>query len=137
MRRTDRLKSPLSIGETLHKSRNPILAEVMDRYRALTPLNTAWTRSIAQPLCRHARPVALKNGTLTVHADSSVWASVLRNTEQSVVAGLRNSGLTEIRALHIRVSPSPTPQNNPSADRNAGHHSKLRRLFAQLRKALD
>jgi predicted nucleic acid-binding Zn ribbon protein len=108
----------------------------MDRYRALTPLNTTWTRAVAQPLCRHARPVALKNGTLTVHADSPVWANLLRNTEQSVVDGLRNSGMTEIRSLHIRVSPPPAPQNDPPAD-ESGYNSKLSRLFAQLRKALD
>ena len=137
MRHVDRSKKLTSIGHTIRTSQNPVLAEAVNRYRALTPLNTAWTNSVDQTLRRHARPVDLKNGTLTVHVDSSVWANLLRNTEQSIVAGLRNSGLDEIQSLNVRISPPTTLQTHPPAGEDGGNNLKLSRLFAKLRKALD
>ena len=137
MRRADRSKMRTSIGHALHTSRNPVLVEAVNRYRALTPLNTAWTNAVDQPLRGHARPVDLKNGTLTVHADSSVWANLLRNTEQSIVADLRTSGLSEIRNLYVRISPPATLRTHRSTGESGRDNLKLSRLFAKLRKALD
>ncbi len=138
MRSADRSKSFSSIGQTLNRSRNPVLEEAVDRYQALSPLNTAWQRSVAQPLCRHARPVSLQGGVLTIHAESPVWANLLRNTEQSIVAALRDAGLNDVQGLRIRISPpKSTPTNNPPADERDEDNEKFKRLFAQLRKALD
>lgn len=137
MSRTDRLKTAVSIGQALNRSRNPVLEEALDRYRALTPLNTAWGRSVDQPLCRHARPVALRDGVLTVHAESSVWANLLRNTEQSVVSVLRDAGLSEVQCLRIRIAPPALTPGNPPAEERDAPDPEFTRLFAQLRRALD
>lgn len=137
MRRADRLKTFASLEQTLRRSRNPVLQEAVNRYRELTPLSTAWGRSVAEPLCRHARPVALEQGTLTVHAESPVWANLLRNTEQSVVSALRDSGLTGLRKLRVRIAPPSESGTAPPADERVEDDPEIRRLFAQLRKALD
>jgi len=136
MRRAGRTVSFSSLGQTLRRSGNPVLEEAMDRYRALTPLSTAWSRAVSQPLCRHARPVSLQDGVLTVHAESSVWANLLRNSEKSVVSSLRESGLSEARSLRIRISPpNPARDASPAAGQEVDE-SKFRRLFAELRRAL-
>ena len=140
MSRAGRTNTFASIGQALSGTRNPVLAEAVDRYRALTPLSTAWNQAVSQPLCRHARPVALDDGVLTVHAESPVWANLLRNTEQSVVSALRESGLPEARSLRIRISPpNPAPARNtpPADERGEGDNPEFSRLFAQLRRALD
>lgn len=137
MSRADRTNSFASLGQTLHRSRNPVLEEAVDRYRALTPLITAWNQAVSQPLCRHARPVSLRDGVLTVHAESPVWANLLRNTEQSVVSALQAAGLTDARSLRIRISPPNPAPNAPSADEQEDDNPEFRRLFAQLRRALD
>ncbi|HSH43369.1 MAG TPA: DUF721 domain-containing protein [Arenicellales bacterium] len=126
-----------SIAQALRQSRNPVLAEAVDRYRELTPLNTAWNGAVSGPLCRHARPVALRDGVLTVHAESPVWANLLRNSEQSVVSALRDSGLSEVRSLRIRIAPPKPAQDKPPTDDQEADNPKFRRLFAQLRRALD
>lgn len=139
MSRAGRTKSFASIGQALRRSRNPVLAEVVDRYRALTPLNTAWHQAVPQPLCRHARPVTLQNGVLTVHAESPVWANLLRNTEQSVIAALGKSGLSELQSLRIRIAPpNPAPARTATpADEREDSRTDFSRLFAKLRRALD
>lgn len=137
MSRADRKVTFASVGQTLHRSRNPVLEEAVDRYRALTPLVTAWNQAVSQPLCRHARPVSLRDGVLTVQAESPVWANLLRNTEQSVVSALRDSGLSDARSLRIRVSPpNPAPSTPPAAEQE-NDYSEFKRLFAKLRRALD
>lgn len=137
MRRTGRTEPFTSIGQALRRSRNPVLEQAVDRYRALTPLGTAWDQAVSQPLHRHARPVSLDNGVLTVHAESPVWANLLRNTEQSVVAALQASGLPETRSLRIRIAPPAPARNASPADERVESDPRLKRLFAQLRRALD
>lgn len=138
MSRADRSKTFASIGQALDRSGNPVLEEATNRYRALFPLNAAWQRAVDAPLRQHARPAVLRDGVLTVHAESPVWANMLRNSEQSIVASLRESGLDSVQSLRIRISPpSPAPENAPPAEKRHGDTPKLRRLFAQLRKALD
>ena len=141
MRRAGRTESFASIGQALRRSRNPVLEEAVDRYRALTPLSTVWNQAVSQPLCRHARPVAQENGVLTVHAESPVWANLLRNTEQSVVSALNASGLSETRSLRIRIAP-PAPARDAAPAAAQAHDDpelepELKRLIAQLRRALD
>lgn len=136
MHRADRSKTFTSIEQALRRSRNPVLEEAVNRYRALTPLNTAWTRSVPDSLRRHARPVALQEGTLTVHAESPVWANLLRNTEHSIISSLRGSGLTEIRKLRVRIAPPPGPAAAvPSSGMD--DDPEISRRFEQLRKALE
>jgi len=137
MRRADRPKSFTSIGQSLNHAGNPVIAEAASRYRALSPLNATWQQAIEPPLCRHAQPVALREGTLTVHAESPVWANLLRNNEQSIVASLRQAGLADVRNLRIRISPPAPTADAPPAETRDDDSDKFRRLFEQLRKALD
>jgi len=138
MSRADRSKTFASIGQALGRSGNPVLEEAASRYRALAPLNAAWQQAVAHPLRHHARPASLRDGTLIVHAESPVWANLLRNSEQSILAALRESGLEEVRGLRIRISPpNPTPEKPPAAEPREGEDLKLKRLFDQLRRALD
>lgn len=138
MSRADRSKSFASISQALERSGNPVLEEAGNRYRALFPLNAAWQRAIDPPLRQHARPADLRDGVLTVHAESPVWANMLRNSEQSIAASLRESGLDSVQSLRIRISPpNPGPEKAPPASDREGDTPELRRLFAQLRRALD
>jgi hypothetical protein len=139
MHRSDRSNSFTSVGQALTRSGHPVLEEAVNRHKALSPLKNAWQRSVAQPLCRHAEPVSLRNGVLTVLAESPVWANLLRNTERSVVAALREAGLAEIKSLRIRMSPpqSKTAAIPPAEEQDSEDNRKFRRLFAQLRRALD
>jgi len=138
MSRADRSKTFASISQTLERSGNPVLQEAGNRYRALFPLNAAWQRTVEPPLRRHARPAVLRDGVLTVHAESPLWANMLRNSEQSLVASLRAAGLENVQSLRIRVSPpSSAPASAPPEQERDGDTAELRRLFAQLRKALD
>lgn len=145
MHRADRLKSFVSLEQALRRCRHPVLKEAVQRYEALAPLETAWRRSIDEPLRKHARPVALDQGTLTIHSESPVWANLLRNTEQSVVSALRDAGLTGVRSLRIRIAPpsaslptsSPPSDPKPSTGRRAAEEPQIKRLFTQMRKALD
>lgn len=134
----DRSRTFTSVGQVLNHSGHPVLEEAVNRYHALSPLKTAWQHSVAQPLCRHARPVSMRDGILIIHAESPVWANLLRNTEQSIVAALRDAGLSDVRSLRIRISPpNPTPDNTPPAEEQDEDSGKFKRLFAQLRRALD
>ena len=142
MHPTDRLKDRtrtfVSVGRALDQSRHPVLEEAVNRYRAMSPLKTAWQRSVTQPLCRYTHPVSLRDGVLTVHAESPVWANLLRNSEQSVVASLHESGLIDVRSVRVRIAPpNPAPDNSPPQDERDEDSAKFKRLFAQLRKALD
>lgn len=145
MRRADRSRSFISLETTIRCSHSPVLKEALKRYEALSPLETAWKRAVDGPLRKHARPVALDQGTLTIHCESPVWANLLRNTELSLVSALRDSGLAGVLALRIRIAPTPAslPTSSPPSDRRgvtAGHTSddpNIKHLFAQLRKALD
>lgn len=137
MRRADRSKTFASLEQMLHHSPYPALREAVNRYRALTPLNTAWRRSVPEPLCRHTHPVALDRGILNVHAESPVWANLLRNTEHSLVSALQDSGLSGVRSIRVRIAP---PQPSDAALPTKGHDEadpRITRLLAQLRKALD
>lgn len=137
MRRADRLKTFTSIEQTLLRSHHPVIRDAVSRYEALTPLNTVWQRAVGEPLRRHARPVSLDAGTLSVHAESPVWASLLRNTEQSIVSALRASGLPAVRKLRVRIAPPSAAAPKPAANEPRGYDPAIRRRFAQLRKALD
>jgi predicted nucleic acid-binding Zn ribbon protein len=136
MRRAGRLKTFASIEQTLLRSSHPVVREALRRQEALTPLNTVWKRSVAEPLRRHARPVTLAEGTLSVHAESPVWASLLRNSEQSIVSTLRSSGLSEVRRLRVRVAPPSASRARPAANERGEEDPDIKRLFARLRKAL-
>jgi hypothetical protein len=81
--------------------------------------------------------VGLRDGVLTVHAESPVWANLLRNTEQSIISALRDSGLSEVRSLRVRIAPPKPAQESPQTEDQEADNPKLRRLFAQLRRALD
>lgn len=137
MSRAGRTKSFASVTQSLRQSRNPVLAEAVDRCRALTPLNTAWNQAVAQPLCRHVQPVSQQDGVLTVHAESPVWANLLRNTEQTTVAALRASGLSGLRSLRIRIAPPDVPREPAPVEEDRGDGPELRRQFERLRRALD
>lgn len=137
MTRAGRTNSFTSVAQSLNRSRNPVLEEAVNRHRALTPLLTAWNEAVSRPLCQHARPVSLQNGVLTVHAESPVWANLLRNTEQSVVSALRGLGLPETRCLRIRIAPPDPARNAPPAVEQRDDNPEFRRLFARLRRALD
>jgi len=137
MSRADRSKSFASIGQALDHARDPVLREAAARYRALSPLNAAWQRAVDHPLRQHARPASLRDGILTVHAESPVWANLLRNSEQSLVIALRGAGLDSVRGLRIRISPpNPSPEKAPAAEPEAGENQKFSRFFEQMRKAL-
>jgi len=137
MRGADRSKTFTSIGQTLNDSGNSVVAEAASRYRALSPLGSSWQRAVEQPLREHAHPVALRDGVLTVHAESPVWANLIRNNEQSIVASLHEAGLADVRNLRIRIAPPQTsPDAQPAEERDDDPH-EFSRLFEQLRKALD
>ncbi len=117
----------------------------------LQSIQEIW-RAVASPeLVEHSRPTYYANGQLTISADSPVWASNIRHQQISLRRQLRESGISDIQALHVRVLPiakSPTVAKTErdrtslhvvravSASAEAIPDKELRTALLKLSKAL-
>lgn len=82
-------------------------SEALDRITdRLDSLPTRWKSHVSEPLASHSYPVNYADGRLSVRADTPVWASRLRQSQQEIMNQLRNdSFFTDLRELQVRVLP--------------------------------
>lgn len=94
-------------------------------YPAPDQLETAkvfawWSRSVPPRILKHARPVYLSRGVLTVNVSSSVWANELHYLSDDLLSRIRaaspSSGIKKIRfqvgplpEIPKRLRPAPPP----------------------------
>lgn len=83
----------------------------------LAQLAAAWQLAAPEPLRRHARPVHRDGPRLVVQADSAAWATRLRHSRSSLLAGLRAAGCAGIESLTIRVRPPAVAAAAPAPRR--------------------
>lgn len=66
----------------------------------------AWQACVDAGVARHVRPVFLRDGRLTLHADSSLWLNKLSQQQQALIKRLRgHAAFAAVRELHLRVVP--------------------------------
>ena len=67
-------------------------------------IQDGWERAVGAEVASHCRPVALRNGVLEAHADSSAWCQTLRLRAPELLAALaRALGDDAPRALWLRL----------------------------------
>lgn len=85
----------------------PAVVEKLDleRRRAETEVFKAWRSLIDPTLTAHAQPTGLRNGTLFVSVDSSVWlAEIVRYRQREILDRLRSAfGPNLVRKISFRV----------------------------------
>ena len=68
------------------------LREVRTRVEPETPLGAvqgAWVEAVGEEIARHARPVAERDGTVTVACDAATWAQELDLLQSELLGRLR------------------------------------------------
>ncbi len=70
--------------------------------KALTTVFDEWATTVGDDIARHAQPVSLANGILTVGVDDARWATQLRWMTKQLVDRL-NSALGEQQITRIDV----------------------------------
>jgi predicted nucleic acid-binding Zn ribbon protein len=75
-----------------------------DAANALTELVERWEDAVGAEVARHARPAGLRDATLEVSVDSSVWCQQLQLRREEILAALvRELGDRAPRELWLRV----------------------------------
>ncbi|MDD7921331.1 DciA family protein [Actinomycetospora callitridis] len=68
-----------------------------------------WAELVGEEVAEHARPVSLRDGVLTVAADSTAWATQLRLLQRQLIgklaAGL-GDGVVKTMRIHGPTAPS-------------------------------
>jgi predicted nucleic acid-binding Zn ribbon protein len=77
----------------------------LEQRQAETEIVKVWNRLLDPNVATHAQPVGLKNGTLFVQVDNSVWLSeIVRYRQREILQRLQASfGTQVIRRLSIRL----------------------------------
>jgi hypothetical protein len=69
-------------------------------------LQRCWKSAVGAKIANHSRVVQLRNRTLDVAVDDTVWKSQLEQLQQHIVERVRSvSGVAEIQRVTFRVSP--------------------------------
>jgi predicted nucleic acid-binding Zn ribbon protein len=70
-------------------------------------IQEGWERAVGAEVAAHCRPIALRNGVLEAHADSSAWCQTLRLRTPELLDGLaRALGEDAPRDLWFRLAAS-------------------------------
>ena len=98
-------------------------------------LRAVWSRSVGEPLSSHTQPVRFSHGCLHVRADSSAWASRLRQRQQETATLLRqHPEFKNLEKIQIRVQ--PIASESPTIDTSkTGRRSRLNPQAARLVRA--
>jgi hypothetical protein len=67
-----------------------------------------WDRTVPPRIAKHARPVALRHGTLVIHTQTSAWAQELSFHEADLLKSIRGR-VGAVKRLRIRVGAMPRP----------------------------
>lgn len=66
----------------------------------------AWAAAVGKKIASHARPVFLKDGTLTVEVEDAVWQTQLRTLEQSILPRIEKiAGSGFVQRIEFRLAP--------------------------------
>jgi len=90
------------------KKAGSILSDVIREHplaklKALARLRAAWTETVGEAVAAHALPVDLREGTLIVEVDGSVWMQQLSFLKPQMVARLKGQDVTDIRFVLRRT----------------------------------
>ncbi|MBM7771044.1 putative nucleic acid-binding Zn ribbon protein [Actinokineospora baliensis] len=73
-----------------------------------------WATLVGAEIAEHAKPVALKDGELTVQADSTAWATQLRLLQRQLLAGIAASvGRDVVTRLKVQGPSAPSWRYGP------------------------
>ena len=107
-----RTNKPLRITKLLGKSE---ISRLLSRARALGELDERVHELIPAPLNDHCRILSLRDDTLTLAADSPVWAARLRFHTTQLVKQLSDDQTVNLRTVRVCVR----PRERPAATRTA------------------
>ena len=84
-----------------------------------------WAELVGEEVAEHARPVSLRDGVLTVAADSTAWATQLRLLQRQLIGKLA-AGLGDgvVKTMRIHGPTAPSWRRGPrhvSGPRTARH----------------
>ena len=86
----------------------------------LSGLQTAWDEAVGPSIAAHARPEALKGGTLTIIVDSSAWMNQLSMMRLDIIEKVRKAaggGVEAVMDIRFRlgqpVAPVPVRKEPP------------------------
>nr|WP_245857121.1 DciA family protein [Actinoalloteichus hoggarensis] len=73
-----------------------------------------WARLVGEDIAEHSRPVALRDGELTVQADSTAWATQLRLLQRQLLARIgTGAGRDVVRRLKVQGPATPSWRYGP------------------------
>ena len=74
--------------------------------QTLPLVSAAWAETVGQPLAQHVVPLRYSEGCLSLQADSSLWASKIRQQQQQLIDRLRAyPALRGVGLLKVRIAP--------------------------------
>lgn len=80
-----------------------------------------WSQLVGVELAEHARPTALRDGELTVQADSTAWATQLRLLQRQLLARIAAGvGDGVVRKLKVAAPAAPSWRHGPRHVRGRG-----------------
>lgn len=110
------------LADTLGDPNQGLTNTLAQHDAALTSIQAAWAETAPAPLREHCHPVHYQAGQITVEADSSAWASRLRQQCDGLLQALcLLDGLPKLVQIRIKVNPQ-APVILPGADSPQGHH---------------
>ena len=97
-----------------------------------------WAKSVPSRIVRNARPVFLKNGLLTVHVTSSVWAQELHYMRQDLLKRIQSAAPKgKIKDIRFKVGKLPDlPASSAPTGRERVEPIAIQSLPPELGRAL-
>ena len=98
------------------KKAGSILSEVirdhpLEKLKTLGQLRSAWTGAVGETVSAHAQPVDLREGTLVVQVDTSVWMQQLHFMRDTILEKLNLSLFPKpLRGIRFKIGPVPGPK---------------------------
>ena len=86
----------------------------LEKLKTLGQLRSAWTDAVGETVSAHAQPVDLREGTLVVQVDTSVWMQQLSFLKPQMVGKLKPYEVRDVRFVlgrSSRVAPGARPEN--------------------------
>ncbi|WP_438672262.1 DciA family protein [Solihabitans fulvus] len=73
-----------------------------------------WPRLVGEDVAQHAKPIALRDGELTVQAASTAWATQLRLLQRQLLAGIAAGvGHGVVKRLKVQGPAAPSWRYGP------------------------
>ena len=80
-----------------------------------------WTQLVGPEVAEHAQPVALRDGELTVQANSTAWATQLRLLQRHLIARITAGvGSGVVTKLRVQAPAAPSWHRGPRHVRGRG-----------------